>query len=119
MKTIFAWSVSALVLTALALAVFAQNAPAQEQTPKPKENRSFIGPFDPAQEAARALAEETAEKNYKELKDSAAELADLSRKMSDEINRGSKDIFNARIFDNLDKIEKLTKRIRDKAKGPN
>ena len=58
------------------------------------------------------------EKNYMELKDAATELAELSKQISAEIDDGGQHIISARLFDRLDKIEKLTKRIRDKAKGP-
>jgi len=33
------------------------------------------------------------------------------------IDEGGKDVISVRIFERLDKIEKLTKRIREKAKG--
>jgi len=60
---------------------------------------------------------EATEKNYKELKEAAAELADISKQISSDIDEGGKDVISARIFERLDRIEKLTKRIRDKAKG--
>jgi hypothetical protein len=60
---------------------------------------------------------EAGEKNYRDLKEAAAELADLSKQISSEIEDGGKDVISARIFEKLDRIEKLTKRIREKAKG--
>jgi hypothetical protein len=51
------------------------------------------------------------------LKEAATELADLSKQISSEIEDGGKDVISARIFEKLDRIEKLTKRIREKAKG--
>ena len=50
-------------------------------------------------------------------RDFAAELADLSKQISADIDEGGKDVISARIFERLDRIERLTKRIREKAKG--
>jgi hypothetical protein len=44
-------------------------------------------------------------------------LADLSKQISADIDEGGKDVISARIFERLDKIERLTKKIREKAKG--
>ncbi len=74
-------------------------------------------PPDPAKEMQRKAEKQAIEKNYKELKDAAAELADLSNQISAAINNGGEHVISARIFERLDKIEKLTKRIREKAKG--
>jgi len=74
-------------------------------------------PRDPLKELQKRAEKEASEKNYKELKDSATELADLSKQISQEIDDGGKEVISARIFERLDKIEKLTKRIREKAKG--
>ena len=74
-------------------------------------------PRDPLKEMQKRAEKEAGEKNYKELKDAAAELADLSKQISAEIDERGKDVISARIFERLDKIEKLTKRIREKAKG--
>jgi hypothetical protein len=76
------------------------------------------GPIDPAKEAARKAGKALAEKNYMELKDAALELAMLSKEISDDIEQGGQHVISVRIFDKLDKIEKLTKRIRGKAKAP-
>jgi len=74
-------------------------------------------PRDPLKEMQRRAEKETSEKNYKELKEAAAELAELSKQINVDVEAGGKDVISVRIFDRLDKIEKLTKRIRDKAKG--
>lgn len=74
-------------------------------------------PRDPLKEMQKRAEKEASEKNYKELKEAAAELADLSKQLSSEIDEGGKDVISVRIFDRLDKIEKLTKRIRERAKG--
>src|SRR5262245_33170393 len=74
-------------------------------------------PKDPLKEMQKRAEKEAGEKNYKELKDAAAELADLSKQISTDIDEGGKDVISARIFERLDRIERLTKRIREKAKG--
>jgi hypothetical protein len=74
-------------------------------------------PRDPLKEMQKRAEKEAGEKNYRELKEAAAELADLSKQIHTEIEDGGKDVISARIFERLDRIEKLTKRIRDKAKG--
>jgi hypothetical protein len=72
---------------------------------------------DHVKEMQKMAQKEAAEKNYKEMKESAAELAELSKQLSADITQGGQHVISARIFDRLDKIEKLTKRIRDKAKS--
>ena len=74
-------------------------------------------PRDPLKDMQKRAEKEAGEKNYRDLKEAAAELADLSKQISSEIEDGGKDVISARIFEKLDKIEKLTKRIREKAKG--
>jgi hypothetical protein len=74
-------------------------------------------PRDPLKDMQKKAEKEAGEKNYKDLKEAAAELADLSKQISSEIEEGGKDVISARIFERLDRIEKLTKRIREKAKG--
>jgi len=74
-------------------------------------------PRDPLKDMQKRAEKEAGEKNYKELKEAAAELADLTKQLSSEIDEGGKDVISARLFERLDKIEKLTKRIREKAKG--
>ena len=72
---------------------------------------------DHVKEMQKAAQKEAAEKNFKELKESAAEMAELSWHLSADINEGGQHVISARLFDRLDKIEKLARRIRDKAKG--
>lgn len=74
-------------------------------------------PRDPLKDAQKKAEKEAAEKNYKDLKDAAAELAALSKQLSDEVEDGGQHVISARVFDKLDKIEKLAKKVRDKAKG--
>jgi len=74
-------------------------------------------PRDPLKDMQKRAEKEASQKNYKELKEAAAELADLSKQISADIDEGGKDVISARIFERLDKIERLTKKIREKAKG--
>ena len=112
MKTIF------FLLLSGALAVATVQAQKTDQPePEKKSNRSLDGtPLDPFKEAARLRAKEQARKNHEELKQAATELLDLSQKLSDDIAQGGEDVISARIFDRAEKIEKLAKRIRDKAR---
>ncbi len=96
----------------------AQKQPAPEPTNKPKQNQSLDGtPLDPFKEGARLRQKELARKTYEELKEASAELADLSQKLNQDVIDSGEDVISARIFDRLDRIEKLTRRIRDRAKG--
>lgn len=72
---------------------------------------------DHVKEMQKMAQKEAAERNFKELKESAVELAELSKQLSTEINEGGQHVISARLFGRLDMIEKLAKRIRDKAKG--
>jgi hypothetical protein len=87
----------------------ASSPPAGPPTPQ--------NPRDPFKDLQRRAEKEASEKNYKELKDAAAELAELSKQISADIDEGGKDVISAHIFERLDKIEKLAKKIREKAKG--
>ena len=73
---------------------------------------------DPVKDAARKLEKDTKERNYKDLKDASAELTSVVRELNDEVEKSGENVISARIFDKLDKIEKLSKKIRDKARGP-
>jgi hypothetical protein len=76
------------------------------------------GPDDFIKKAQLEAQKEMAEKNFRELKEAANQLAALTKELSDEIEQGSEHVISAKVFDRLDKIEQLTKRIKDKAKGP-
>ena len=77
------------------------------------------GPTDLYKEARRRAEKEALEKNYQELKDAAAELANASKELSDEISQTGEHVISARVFNRLERIEKLVKDVRDKAKGAN
>ncbi|HEX5000470.1 MAG TPA: hypothetical protein VFY29_19765 [Terriglobia bacterium] len=73
-------------------------------------------PLNPLDELRRRSEREAREKRYNELKSSASELAELSRKVSEEIDKNGQDVVSAKVFENLDRIEKLVKQVRIKAK---
>lgn len=98
-----------LLIVAMTLAL----AGAPQDKPAPEKYDPFANPLEEMAKRAQKAAQQ---KKYTELKDAAAELADLSRKMSDEIDAGGKDVISAKIFQQIDRAEKLLKTIRDKAK---
>jgi hypothetical protein len=73
---------------------------------------------DPIKEAARKLEKQIKEDNYKELKSASAELLALSKDIHEEVEKSGEYVMSARIFDRIEKIEKLTRKIKDKARGP-
>src|SRR6185436_16314035 len=100
-------------LLLLAFTLLLAGAPQEE---KKKEKPLFDPLADPREELVRRTEKLAKEKKYTELKDAAAELADLSKKMSEEISTGGKEVISARIWSNLDRAEKLVKTMREKAK---
>jgi hypothetical protein len=71
---------------------------------------------DPLEELRTRAQKKLDEKNFKELQDSATELAVVSARMSKEIDTGGQYVISIRVLEDLDKIEKLTKKIRSRAK---
>ena len=98
-------------LLTLVVAVLLAGAPQEEKKKEP-----FDPLADPREELVRRTEKLAKEKKYNELKEAAAELAELSQKMSDEISAGGKEVISARTWQNLDRAEKLVKTMRDKAK---
>jgi len=98
-------------LLLLAFTVLLAGAPQEE-----KQKEPFDPLADPREELVRRTEKMAKEKKFNELKDAAAELADLSQKMSEEISAGGKEVISARIWKNLDRAEKLVKTMREKAK---
>ena len=84
--------------------------------PQEKKKEPFDPFADPHQELIRRTEKAAKEKRFNELKDAATQLASLSKKMSDEIEAGGKEVISAKIWQNLDRAEKLVKTMREKAK---
>lgn len=100
-----------LSLLFLAMAVLLGAAYSQEKKKEP-----FDPLADPHEELINRSERAQKEKKFNELKAAAAELKELSQKMSDEIEEGGQDVISAKIFVNLDRAEKLVKTMREKAK---
>src|SRR5207247_2337991 len=74
-------------------------------------------PFvDPAEELRIRAQKRIEENNFKELQAAASELATISAKMTREIDSGGQYVISLRVLDELDQIEKLTKKVRSRAK---
>ncbi len=73
---------------------------------------------DPVKEAARKLEKQIRDDNYKDLKAASEELLTLSKEINDEVEKSDKNKMSARIFEKLDRLDKVARKIRDKAKGP-
>jgi hypothetical protein len=100
-------------LLLLAFTILLAGAP---QDDKKKEKEPFDPLADPREELVRRTEKMAKEKKYNELKEAANELAELSKKMSEEISAGGKEVISVRIWQNLDRAEKLVKTMREKAK---
>jgi len=71
---------------------------------------------DPAEELRIRAQKKMDEKNFKELQQAATELAAISSRMSKEIDAGGQYVLSLRVLNDLDQIEKLTKKVRSRAK---
>jgi hypothetical protein len=71
---------------------------------------------DPTEEMRIRAQKKMDEKNFKELQEAATDLATVSAKMSKEIDAGGQYVLSLRVLNDLDQIEKLTKKVRSRAK---
>ena len=71
---------------------------------------------DPSEEMRIRAQKKMDEKNFKELQAAATDLAAVSARMSKEIDAGGQYVLSLRVLNDLDQIEKLTKRVRSRAK---
>ena len=82
-----------------------------------EKKKEPFDPFaDPREELIKRAEKSAKEKKYTELKQAATELAEVSKQMSEEIDKGSKEVISAKVWTNLSRAEKLVKTIREKAK---
>jgi len=95
-----------------------QENPCNDQSAagKKKESLDYEPLVDPAEMVRLRNQKKMEEKNFKEMQDAATELASLSSKMSREIDSGGQYVVSLRVLDELDQIEKLTKKVRSRAK---
>src|SRR5262245_40885417 len=95
----------------------ASQAEKTEDKKTEERKKETFDPFaDPTEELMKRAEKSAQEKRFAELKAAAAELKELSTKMSDDIEAGGKDVVSAKIWSNLDRAEKLVKTMREKAK---
>jgi len=71
---------------------------------------------DPVEEMRLRAQMKLDEKNYRELQDAADELAVVSAKMKEEIEKTGQYAISLRVLDQISQIEKLTKRVKSRAK---
>ena len=94
-----------------------KKAPQPQEEKKEEKKKETFDPFaDPTEELMKRAEKSAQEKRFNELKAAAAELKELTAKMSDEIEAGGKDVLSAKMWSNLDRAEKLIKTMREKAK---
>jgi len=71
---------------------------------------------DPTEEMRIRNQKKMDEKNFKELQEASTDLAAVSARMSKEIDASGEYVLSLRVLNDLDQIEKLTKRVRSRAK---
>jgi len=71
---------------------------------------------DPTEEMRIRAQKKMDEKNFRELQEAATDLATVSARMSREIDAGGQYVLSLRVLNDLDQIEKLTKKVRSRAK---
>jgi hypothetical protein len=71
---------------------------------------------DPTEEMRIRNQKKMDEKNFKELQQAATDLAAVSARMSKEIDASGQYVLSLRVLNDLDQIEKLTKKVRSRAK---
>jgi hypothetical protein len=71
---------------------------------------------DPSEEMRIRAQKKMDEKNFKELQAAATDLAEVSARMSKEIDASGQYVLSLRVLNDLDQIEKLTKKVRSRAK---
>jgi len=89
----------------------------EKKAPQEEKKKETFDPFaDPTEELMKRAEKSAQEKRFNELKAAAAELKEISTRMSDEIEAGGKEVVSAKMWSNLDRAEKLIKTMREKAK---
>jgi len=95
-----------------------QESPCNDQASdsKKKDTIDYEPLVDPVEMARLRAQKKMEEKNFKEMQEAATDLAAVSKKMSQEIDAGGQFVVSLRVLDELDQIEKLTKKVRSRAK---
>ena len=99
-------------------ATASQENPCNDQASdsKKKDTIDYEPLVDPVEMARLRAQKKMEEKNFKEMQEAATDLAAVSKKMSQEIDTGGQFVVSLRVLDELDQIEKLTKKVRSRAK---
>jgi hypothetical protein len=71
---------------------------------------------DPTEEMRLRAQMKLDEKNFRELQQAANQLADISEKMKEEIEKTGQYAVSIRVMDQIAQIEKLTKTVKSRAK---
>ena len=117
--------VSIVILLFAGVHTMARQAPAanpadpckeQAAAEKKKEVVEHDPLLDPVEELRLRAQKKLEEKNFKELQDAASELAAISARMSKEIDASGQYVISLRVMNDLTQIEKLTKKVRSRAK---
>ena len=94
--------------------------PCNDQAANPADKKTDAiehDPFvDPSEELRIRSQKKLEENNFKELQNAASQLAVVSAKMSKEVDASGQYAISLRVLDDLDQIEKLTKKVRSRAK---
>ena len=91
-------------------------AAGSDKVEKKKESIEHDPLADPIEEMRTRNQKKLDEKNFKELQDAATELAAISTRMSKEIDAGGPYVISLRVQNDLEQIEKLTRKVRSRAK---
>ena len=117
--------IPSLLLILLATFMLARQSPSVSQTApcndqatddKKKDAVEHDPLADPTEEMRIRNQKKLDEKNFKELQEAATDLATVSARMSKEIDASGQYVLSLRVLNDLDQIEKLTKRVRSRAK---
>ena len=116
--------ISSMILLFAGVHLLARQTPAtnaatpcnEQAADKKKEAVDHDPLLDPREELRIRAEKKMEENNFKELQDASTELAAISARMSKEIDASGQYVVSIRVLDDLDRIEKLTKKVRSRAK---
>lgn len=86
-------------------------APPQFQEPPVTEET------EQARRLARRQRKELLKENFEKMKRDADELATLAKALQDELAKSNENVLSLQVMDKADNIERLAKRIKNRAKG--
>jgi hypothetical protein len=86
-------------------------APPQFQEPPVTEES------EQARQLARKQRKELIKENFEKMKRDADELATLAKALQDELAKSNENVLSLQVMDRADKIERLAKRIKSRARG--